>query len=221
MSFAIFRKYQKPHHVGGTVVFSVLIFATFSGFGSLKNLLSQHATVECLRQFDVHSSGQRHVTSHGGVHGGAPGAQPLLPTRRPHSGDEGTRTSGRTWIRLGGGPRRRPAGHGPRRGRVRAPAAGGQPARRSVHAAGRRDRCRLPSGPASARGLIHDSILGGRWLADFDSQAAASSTPTTSTCAGARTTSADYDAVVVADLTDEQIPRAVHRGAAEALGRHG
>src|SRR6185436_562013 len=62
MSFAWFRKYQKPI-MWVTVVFSVLIFATFSGFGSLKNLLSQHATVEVYGQFDVHSSGQRHVTT--------------------------------------------------------------------------------------------------------------------------------------------------------------
>jgi len=58
MSFAIFRKYEKPL-LWGVVIFSVLIFATFSGFGDLKALLTQKDLTNVAGEFDVLSSGER------------------------------------------------------------------------------------------------------------------------------------------------------------------
>lgn len=56
MSFAVFRKYQKPL-LWAAVIFSVLIFATFSGFGDLKALLTQQDMSQPYGIFEVRSSG--------------------------------------------------------------------------------------------------------------------------------------------------------------------
>lgn len=58
MSFAVFRKYQKPL-LWAAVIFSVLIFATFSGFGDLKALLTQQDLSQPYGIFEVRSSGEQ------------------------------------------------------------------------------------------------------------------------------------------------------------------
>jgi hypothetical protein len=57
MSFAWFRKYEKPF-MWGTVIFSVLIFATFSGFGDLKALLQRRDIGVAWGQFTLESTGK-------------------------------------------------------------------------------------------------------------------------------------------------------------------
>jgi hypothetical protein len=58
MSFAVFRKYQKPL-LWAAVIFSVLIFATFSGFGDLKAVLTRQDLAQIYGRFDVQTSGSR------------------------------------------------------------------------------------------------------------------------------------------------------------------
>jgi hypothetical protein len=57
MSFAWFRKYEKPF-MWGTVIFSVLIFATFSGFGDLKALLQRRDIGVAWGQFTLETTGK-------------------------------------------------------------------------------------------------------------------------------------------------------------------
>ena len=57
MSFAVFRKYQKPF-MWGAVVFSVLVFATFSGFEDLRALLSRDNLGVPYGQFVLETNGK-------------------------------------------------------------------------------------------------------------------------------------------------------------------
>ncbi len=57
MSFAVFRKYEKPI-LWAVVIFTVLIFATFSGFGDLQALLTRQDLAQVYGRFEVQSSGQ-------------------------------------------------------------------------------------------------------------------------------------------------------------------
>lgn len=57
MSFAVFRKYQKPF-MWAAVVFSVVIFATFSGFGDLQTLISRDDLGMPYGRFTLETNGQ-------------------------------------------------------------------------------------------------------------------------------------------------------------------
>ncbi len=57
MNFGIFRKYQKPL-LWATVIFSVLIFATFSGLGDLERLISGDDP-DALGRFVIPSTGEQ------------------------------------------------------------------------------------------------------------------------------------------------------------------
>ena len=204
MSFAIFRKYEKPI-MWATVVFSVLIFATFSGFGSLKNLLSQHSTVEVFGQFDVHSTGQRHVTSTAEFME-VRQAMGRFVYARTHSSDVKDPDVWAYLIRLEEG---RGAGLEATdrdvADYVRQAMFGGQPVTAALYTQVWRDVLGFPSARSLER-FLHDQLVGGRW-AEFDTLAAGIVNADDVYLRWRQDNERfDYDAVVIADLTDEQIP---------------
>jgi hypothetical protein len=202
MSFAIFRKYEKPI-MWATVVFSVLIFATFSGFGSLKNLLSQHATVEVYGQFDVHSSGQRHVTTTSEFMGVR---QALSRFAYARNGTSDVKDP-EVWSHLILLEEGRGAGLQATDRDVAQfvqQQFGGQPVTADLYTFWWRDRLGFPSARAYEE-FIHDFILGNRW-AQFDTEAAGVVNADDVYLRWRQDNERfDYDAVVIADLTDEQL----------------
>jgi len=60
MSFAWFRKYEKPF-MWAAVIFTVAVFATFSGFSDLKALLSRQGADATYGQFELQATGQTKV----------------------------------------------------------------------------------------------------------------------------------------------------------------
>jgi hypothetical protein len=203
MSFAIFRKYEKPI-MWATVIFSVLIFATFSGFGSLKNLLSQHATVEVYGEFDVKSTGERHVVTTADFMGVR---QAMSRFAYVQSGSHDVKDP-EVWAHLIALEEARGAGleasdHDV--GDYVQQMFGGQPITREQYTYVWRDRL----GFASAHDLerfLHDTILGSRWM-QFEAEAAGlvNADDVYLRWRGDNERF-DYDAIVIPDLTDEQIP---------------
>ncbi|HTE05963.1 MAG TPA: hypothetical protein VK824_07190, partial [Planctomycetota bacterium] len=63
MSFVWFRRYHKPF-LWFAVIFTVVVFATFSGMGDLKQMLSGHPSDKIIGEFKVAPTGEIHqVTS--------------------------------------------------------------------------------------------------------------------------------------------------------------
>jgi len=203
MSFALFRKYEKPI-MWATVVFSVLIFATFSSLGSLKNLLAKHSTAEIYGEFDVQSTGERHVTTTSEFMG-------LRQAMSRFSSGQGRSRDVRdeqVWGRLIAAEEARGLGLDVTDHDVDGfvqQIFGGQQVTREVYTYVWRDRL----GFASAREMeryLHDELLVQRWL-ELQVQVAGLVNADDIYVRWKQDNERfDYDALVIPDLTDDEIP---------------
>jgi hypothetical protein len=203
MSFAVFRKYQKPL-LWAVVIFSVLIFATFSGFGDIKAVLTRQDLGQLYGRFDVQASGQPREV---GLDEFAAARQHLNRFRWAQGAREGVEDQ-EAWAHIickaeaeasGMQVSDRDVSDLVRR------MLGGQAPTREAYEGFWRDRLQF----ASAREMeefLREVLLGWRWM-EFQGEAAG--------VVGAdeiylrwRTDNEvfDYEAVVVADLADGAVP---------------
>jgi hypothetical protein len=202
MTFAWFRKYQKPI-MWVVVVMSVLIFATFSGFGDIQAMLTQSST-EIYGEFDVHSTGKRHkvtTAEFSGVRQNMSRFAYAFSQQRDVPEPD-------VWAHVIALAEGRGAGIDASDRDVNSIVEamfGGQTVTRELYTMVWRDRLGFPSAREMER-FLHDQVVGARWE-QFEVAAAGLVNADDIYLRWRQDNERfDYDALVIPDLTDDQIP---------------
>lgn len=156
MSFTWFKKHEKMF-LWATVVFSVLIFATFSGFGDLEALIAGRGAGDVIGEFTVASTGAVRQVSFDEFHRVRTGLNRISQAsrREPVEDDD-------VWAHLMLAEDARAAGLVVTDQELAQAMTGGQPVSRAQYDQHWRDRLQFSSAREFEQ-LMRDTILGARW----------------------------------------------------------